>query len=213
MMSAMKQRFHTIIKPERNGWFVGWVELGERRAEPFRQPALGLCGIQRRDRLGLDLVQGPALHEQALHRIQRRERVVPALRCAQLGFDAEELADEGIEIRRQLDQQLGFGFWRGRARAQPRGAEPIAQRRIVIPEKLEECRIHAQQAVALIEIGECKTPPQAQVLCGRRRQRVGNIRRRHIVITNPSFTRARCSLKRHATCFIAAIAGSAGVET
>ena len=22
----MKQRFHTIIKPERNGWFVGWVE-------------------------------------------------------------------------------------------------------------------------------------------------------------------------------------------
>jgi predicted RNase H-like HicB family nuclease len=26
MMSAMKQRFHTIIKPERNGWFVGWVE-------------------------------------------------------------------------------------------------------------------------------------------------------------------------------------------
>ena len=22
----MKQRYHTIIKPERNGWFVGWVE-------------------------------------------------------------------------------------------------------------------------------------------------------------------------------------------
>lgn len=22
----MRQRFHTIIKPERNGWFVGWVE-------------------------------------------------------------------------------------------------------------------------------------------------------------------------------------------
>jgi predicted RNase H-like HicB family nuclease len=22
----MKQRFHTIIKPEANGWFVGWVE-------------------------------------------------------------------------------------------------------------------------------------------------------------------------------------------
>ena len=25
-MFRMKQRFHTIIKPERNGWFVGWVE-------------------------------------------------------------------------------------------------------------------------------------------------------------------------------------------
>jgi predicted RNase H-like HicB family nuclease len=23
---SMKQRYHTIIKPERNGWFVGWVE-------------------------------------------------------------------------------------------------------------------------------------------------------------------------------------------
>jgi len=22
----MKQRFHTIIKPDRSGWFVGWVE-------------------------------------------------------------------------------------------------------------------------------------------------------------------------------------------
>lgn len=22
----MKQRYHTIIKPEENGWFVGWVE-------------------------------------------------------------------------------------------------------------------------------------------------------------------------------------------
>ena len=25
-MSRMKQRYHTIIKPEENGWFVGWVE-------------------------------------------------------------------------------------------------------------------------------------------------------------------------------------------
>ena len=22
----MKQRYHTIIKPDHNGWFVGWVE-------------------------------------------------------------------------------------------------------------------------------------------------------------------------------------------
>jgi predicted RNase H-like HicB family nuclease len=25
-MTGMKQRYHTIIKPEPNGWFVGWVE-------------------------------------------------------------------------------------------------------------------------------------------------------------------------------------------
>lgn len=25
-MPAMKQRYHTIIKPDKKGWFVGWVE-------------------------------------------------------------------------------------------------------------------------------------------------------------------------------------------
>lgn len=25
-MRRMKQRYHTIIKPEPNGWYVGWVE-------------------------------------------------------------------------------------------------------------------------------------------------------------------------------------------
>ncbi|HVT90944.1 MAG TPA: type II toxin-antitoxin system HicB family antitoxin [Tepidisphaeraceae bacterium] len=25
-MGYMKQRYHTIIKPQRAGWFVGWVE-------------------------------------------------------------------------------------------------------------------------------------------------------------------------------------------
>ena len=25
-MFRMKQRYHTIIRPEQNGWFVGWVE-------------------------------------------------------------------------------------------------------------------------------------------------------------------------------------------
>lgn len=25
-LPCMKQRYHTIIKPETNGWFVGWVE-------------------------------------------------------------------------------------------------------------------------------------------------------------------------------------------
>src|SRR5256885_1171833 len=25
-MWGMKQRYHTIIRPDQNGWFVGWVE-------------------------------------------------------------------------------------------------------------------------------------------------------------------------------------------
>ena len=25
-MTVMKQRYHTIIRPDKKGWFVGWVE-------------------------------------------------------------------------------------------------------------------------------------------------------------------------------------------
>jgi predicted RNase H-like HicB family nuclease len=61
----MKQRYHTIIKPEANGWFVGWVEeipgtitCGKSLDECRRKlrDALELMIETRRDeaRLGLD---------------------------------------------------------------------------------------------------------------------------------------------------------------
>ena len=69
----------------------------------------------------LDPLDRAALHEQPLHRVERRQRVVPRLQRADLGGDAEQLADEILEMRRDIDQQVGFGFARrarpGRARA------------------------------------------------------------------------------------------------
>jgi predicted RNase H-like HicB family nuclease len=61
----MKQRYHTIIKPESNGWFVGWVEevpgtiTHGRSLEECRQnlrESLQLMVETHRDeaRLGLD---------------------------------------------------------------------------------------------------------------------------------------------------------------
>ena len=61
----MKQRYHTIIKPESNGWYVGWVEevpgtmtAGHSLAECKRnlKDALELMIITHRDeaRLGMD---------------------------------------------------------------------------------------------------------------------------------------------------------------
>src|SRR4029079_6734408 len=61
----MKQRYHTIIKPEANGWFVGWVEeipgtisQGRTLTECRRnlRDALELMVETHRDeaRLGLD---------------------------------------------------------------------------------------------------------------------------------------------------------------
>ncbi|HYO08453.1 MAG TPA: type II toxin-antitoxin system HicB family antitoxin [Tepidisphaeraceae bacterium] len=64
-MAAMKQRYHTIIRPDANGWFVGWVEEvpgtlthGRTLAECRRnlREALELMLETHRDeaRLGLD---------------------------------------------------------------------------------------------------------------------------------------------------------------
>jgi predicted RNase H-like HicB family nuclease len=61
----MKQRYHTIIKPESNGWYVGWVEeipgtitVGKSLAECRRnlRDSLQLMVETHRDeaRLGLD---------------------------------------------------------------------------------------------------------------------------------------------------------------
>ena len=61
----MKQRYHTIIKPEANGWYVGWVEeipgtitLGRTLAECRKnlRESLRLMLETHRDeaRLGMD---------------------------------------------------------------------------------------------------------------------------------------------------------------
>ena len=38
----MKQQYHTIIKPESNGWFVGWVEeIPGTHMSSVTEPAMG----------------------------------------------------------------------------------------------------------------------------------------------------------------------------
>lgn len=52
-MSGMKQRFHAIIKPEPNGWFVGWVE--EIPGAITQARSLSECRENLRDALELML--------------------------------------------------------------------------------------------------------------------------------------------------------------
>jgi predicted RNase H-like HicB family nuclease len=47
----MKQRYHTIIKPEENGWFVGWVE--EIPGAISQGRSLDECRQKLRDSLSL----------------------------------------------------------------------------------------------------------------------------------------------------------------
>ena len=50
-MLRMKQRYHTIIKPEENGWFVGWVE--EIPGAISQARSLDECRVKLRESLSL----------------------------------------------------------------------------------------------------------------------------------------------------------------
>src|SRR5581483_6882638 len=79
------------------------VELGEIATEEL--PG-GRLRIEARDIGGLHLVQGTALYELPLHRIERRELVVALCQGARLALDAKQLGDEILDLRRECDEEL-----------------------------------------------------------------------------------------------------------
>jgi predicted RNase H-like HicB family nuclease len=81
----MKQRYHTIIKPEPNGWFVGWVE--EIPGTITQAKSLNECRENLRD--ALQLMVETHRHE------------------ARLGLDASCL-QESIEIDFDSEPQSAF---------------------------------------------------------------------------------------------------------
>ena len=78
----------------------------------------------------LDLLDRAALHEQPLDRIERRQLVVPRLQRPHLGGDAEQLADEILEMRREIDQQVGFSLAVERLGCGARRHQPVVQRHV-----------------------------------------------------------------------------------
>ena len=84
-MPRMKQRYHTIIKPEPNGWFVGWVE--EIPGTITQGKSLHECRENLRDALQLMV---------ATHRDEARQ-----------GLDASCI-QESIEIDFETELQHHF---------------------------------------------------------------------------------------------------------
>ncbi len=122
---------------------------------------LGGLGVEVRDVLGLEFRQRLALHEQPLDAEDRRELVVPFGQRARLGLDAEQLRHEVLELRRQRDQQFGFGLRRERLGRGARRAQCIAQRRVRRGDEVEELRVEAPQALVLVEVR--KIEPERQL--------------------------------------------------
>ena len=77
----MRQQFHAIIKPEANGWFVGWVE--EIPGALTHGRSLGECRENLREALKLML---------ETHRDEARLGLDPSCIQESIEIDAGELA-------------------------------------------------------------------------------------------------------------------------
>ena len=81
--------------------------FGERLVEQRLQLSAERRSVDRRRLLRGHSADGLLLDEFALQRIQRFERVVPRLQRANFGGDPEQLADKILDVRRQVDDQIG----------------------------------------------------------------------------------------------------------
>ena len=76
----MKQRYHTIIKPQRTGWFVGWVE--EVPGTITHGKSLDECRENLREALQLMI---------ETHRDEARQALDPSCIQESIEIDASEL--------------------------------------------------------------------------------------------------------------------------
>ena len=98
----------------------------------------------------LDLLDRAALHEQALDRIERRQLVVAGLQVADFGRDAEQLADEVLDCRGEIDQQIGFRLAIERIGVGARRHQPVVQRYVAGGEMRDKGAVETDQALALV---------------------------------------------------------------
>ncbi len=84
----MKQRYHTIIKPEPNGWFVGWVE--EIPGTITQGKSLHECRANLRDALQL-MVE--------THRDEARQGLDAS--CIQESIEIDTVDPQATDLRPQ----------------------------------------------------------------------------------------------------------------
>ena len=129
-------------------------QLCQRRAHPAFKLRGQRRAVKRFSFRPFYLVHGLALHKQALHGIQRRQRVVLTGKRRQLTLDTEQLRDERIHMRRQCDQQLGFNFDCDARRVLARRQNTLLQIAIGSAHERKERRVQPDQRRCIIEIGE-----------------------------------------------------------
>ena len=132
----------------------GVIGLGQSLAHQSLELAPERGTIERRGFFGRHALDGATLHEEALHLIERRQRMMTRLERAHLSLDPEEIADEILEMRREVDQQLRVHLGLERVGIAPRRHQPVVQIRIGRAEPCDERRIETHEPVAAVQILE-----------------------------------------------------------
>ena len=145
------------------------VELGAQRG------SVDQCGGVRFVR-----VHRLALDELALDGKQRRQRVVARLEGTHFGLDAEQLRDEVLDVRGDVDQQRGLVLARKRVRRRARGEQAIRQSLVSLAQLRDEPRVEACRPLRRIEVGKFEREGRIQ-----HERTVDGARRKTVEFTAP----------------------------
>ena len=131
-----------------------WNRFIGRRAHDPIQVAGQPGPVDRHGIAFLDALDGAPLNKQTLDRIERRQLVMARLQLSDLGFDPEQPADKVLQMRREIDQQVGFLEPLDRVGVAPRRHHPFMQSDIAPGQVGNKRPIEPHEAVAIIKIGE-----------------------------------------------------------
>ena len=85
------------------------------------------------------------------------------LERAHLGFDGEQAAEKILEMRREIDDQVGLGLLVERGRVGARGHQPVVQRHIARGEMRDELAVEPDQPAAVVKLGKFEPVLQCKV--------------------------------------------------
>ena len=129
-------------------------ELVEASAEMAAQLALERAAVERLRILRRDARRRPSLHELALDLMERRQLVVAVRQRRHFVHDAEELSDEPLEVRRDVEDQRRLVLRGDRVRNGACREQALAQRGIRRTEELQERAVDRALAIPPVEVGE-----------------------------------------------------------
>ena len=143
----------------------GETQFGEFAADQGFELAPQSRSVETRGLIGAVFLGGAPLHEQSLDRVERRQRVMTRPQRLHLMGDAEELGDERVQHRRELDDELRFRLAGCLLRRRARRHQPAVQLRILDLEKIHEAAVQAHQAVAVVKVREPQSEREGDAFC------------------------------------------------